>query len=270
MKIFRVFFVSLATCSAAFAAASTPQASPAPQASATPAAPAKTKTVSHIDPQALAILKRMSNTLAGAKSFVCKTQGVLEVPSMTGQFVTFFTTGEISMKRPNKFAARIGGDAPHFDFYYDGSSVTAYAPGTGVYSTKKAPPTLDAMLPGLKAETGMRFPVAPLLYSNPYAVLTRGVFSGVVIGRSTVNGVACEHLAFRSPGVNWEIWIEAGTRAVPRRLATTFTDRPNFPRMIITFSDWSLDPWMMNDGIFTFHKPTSAREIPFASVMKFS
>ena len=26
----------------------------------------------------------------------------------------------------------------------------------------------------------------------------------------------CEHLAFRSPGVNWKIWIESGQRALPR------------------------------------------------------
>lgn len=225
-------------------------------------------TSSRIDPQALALLKRMSTTLGSTKSFTCRTEGILELPAVTGQFVTFFATGEISLKRPNKLMIRIGGDAPHFDFYYDGSSVSAYAPGTKVYSTLKAPPTMDAMLTGLKAETGMRFPTAPLLYSDPYAVLTRGLFSGVVVGSDVVDGVKCTHLAFRSPGVNWEIWIESSSRALPRRLATTFTDRPNFPRMMITFSSWNLNPWLLCDSGFVFHKPAKVQEIPFGSVLK--
>jgi hypothetical protein len=29
------------------------------------------------------------------------------------------------------------------------------------------------------------------------------------------NGAHCEHLAFRSPGVNWEIWIELRSAPFP-------------------------------------------------------
>lgn len=235
-------------------------------ADATASSPRKTS--SRIDPQALALLKRMSTTLANAKSFTCKTKGVLELPAVTGQFVTFFATGELALKRPNKLAVEVKGDGPHFDFYYDGSSVSAYAPGTKTYSTLAAPPTIDAMLPGLRRETGLRFPTAPLLYSDPYTVLTRGITSAVIVGQSRVNGVPCRHLAFRSPGVNWEIWIEESARALPRRLATTFTDRPNFPRVIVAFLDWNLHPLFLNDGKFVFHKPAGAKEIPFGSVTK--
>lgn len=219
-----------------------------------------------IDPNALSLLQRMSSTLSSAKAFSFESKSILEVPSITGQFVTLFSVGEVALKRPDKLRARLGGDAPAFDFYYDGSTVSALAPCTGVYSQTKAPDTIDAMLTGLTKETGIRFPSAPLLYSDPYAILTRNLLSAVVVGPTKVNGIACDHLAFRSPGVNWEVWIDAGPNALPRRLAVTFTDRPNFPHSLIEFSRWNLHPWLLNSS-FDFHKPERVREIPFAAVL---
>jgi len=221
-----------------------------------------------IDPAALAPLKQMSATLAAAKAFTFSAKTILEVPAKTGQFVTYFSTANVALKRPNKLRALLGGDAPHFNVYYDGASVTSFAPGAGVYSTKAAPDTIDAMLAGLHAETGIRFATMPLLFSNPYAVLTRGLKSAVVVGPSKVDGDVCEHLAFRSPGVNWEIWLEPDTRALPRRLAVTFTDKPGYPRTIVEFVRWNLNPWFLGDSTFVFKKPAGAKEIPFTSVLK--
>ena len=221
---------------------------------------------SAIDPNALSMLKRMSTALSGAKAFTFRSNTIFEVPAITGQFVTLFSVGEVALKRPSLLRAHLGGDAPAFDFTYDGTSVSALAPQTKVFSRAKAPATIDGMLAGLRQETGIRFPSAPLLYSDPYAILSRNLLSAVVIGPTSVNGIACDHLAFRSPGVNWEIWIDAGPDALPRRLAVTFTDRPNFPRSLIEFSRWNLHPWLCNSS-FLFHKPEGVREIPFAAVL---
>lgn len=232
-----------------------------------PATPAAEK--ARIDPKALEWLKRMSSTLAGAKAFTYSAQSIVEVPAQTGQFLTLFPRAEVALQRPNKLRAHLSGEAPSFDFYYDGTTVSAFAPGTKVYSSAKAPATIDEMLPGLQSETGIRFATMPLLLSNPYGALTRGLTSGVVIGPVVVNGVPCEHLAFRAPGVNWEIWVEANDRALPRRLAMTFTDRVNFPRTIVGFSSWNLRPWLPS-GTFVFRPPAGASEIPFLSVLKSS
>ena len=97
--------------------------------------------------------------------------------------------------------------------------------------------------------------------------MTRGLTSAVVVGPAVVRGVACEHLAFRSPGINWEIWVESKPAALPLRLAVTFTDRPNFPSTLVEFSNWNLSPWL-GAGDFVFHKPRGAARTPFLSVMK--
>ncbi len=234
-----------------------------------PAALRAEKVPPSLEPQALASLKRMSATLGEAKAFTCRLKNIFEVPAETGQFLTLFSKGEITLQRPDKLRARLSGEAPPLDFYYDGATVTAFAPGSKVCSVAKAPTTIDAMLSGLQAETGIRLATAPLLFSNPYAVLTRGLISAIVVGPAVVDGVPCEHLAFRSPGVNWELWLEANDRALPRRLAVTFTDRTNFPRTLVEFTSWNLHPWL-HAGNFTFRRPAGVNEIPFAGVLKSS
>jgi hypothetical protein len=219
------------------------------------------------DPRAIAQLQRMSANLGAARAFTYKSTNIHEVPAKTGQFVTVFSTAEVAVQRPDKLRVRIGGEAPRFDLLYDGATVAAFAPGTKTYSVAKAPPTLDAMLAGLQSETGIRFASAPLLFSDPAKVLGRGVTSAVVVGQVTVRGVRCEHLAFKSPGVNWELWIESGASALPLRLAATFTDRPNSPRTVAEFTDWNLHPWLSAGG-FVFRAPPGAREIPFLSALK--
>ena len=220
-----------------------------------------------IDPQAIAHLKRMSASLAAAKALTFKSTSAMEVASNAGQFLTLFSAAEVALKRPDKLRVQLSGEAPHFDFYYDGITAAAYAPGARVYSAAKAPPTVDAMLAGLEAETEIRFPSMPLLFSDPSSVLERGVSRAFVAGPVTVRGVPCVHLAFQSPGVNWEIWIESGSRALPQRLAVTYTDRANFPRTLVEFSDWNLSPWL-RDGSFAFRTPAGAKGIPFHSVLK--
>jgi hypothetical protein len=224
-------------------------------------------TPSAIDPNALSLLKRMSDSLTKAKGFTYRSRIVMELPAVTGQFVTLLPEGSVALRRPDKLRATYGGDAPPFDLFYDGQSVSVIAPHASVYSTVKAPATLDAMLSGLRKNTGLRLPAVPLLKDDPYASLTRDLQSAVIVGETRINGVRCDHLAFRRPGVNWEIWIESGSRALPRRLAATFTDRPNFPRTIVEFTRWNLHPWLP-DCLFRFHKPAKAKEISFADVIK--
>jgi hypothetical protein len=247
-----LFKILPATCAAALLLPSMVQAS-----SSAPA----------ISPKALATLQRMSDTLAAAKAFTYRSRTAFEVPAKTGQFLTLFSTSHVALKRPDKLSAVLTGEAPHFNFFYDGTNVAAYAPATRVYSITKAPPTIDALLPALQRETGIRFATTPLLLSDPYRALAKGLTSALDVGPASVNGTVCEHLAFMGDGVNWEIWIESGNRPLPRRLAVTFTDRTNFPRTLVEFYDWNLHPGFRPDD-FILHKPADAREIPFAGVLK--
>jgi hypothetical protein len=220
-----------------------------------------------LEQKALDELKRMSAALGAARALTVRTSSTVEVPAKTGQFITLFATSEIALERPNKLRARVTGEVPNFDFTYDGSTVAAFAPNNNVYSVSKAPSTIDAMLPFIEKETGIRFASAGLLFSDPYAELTKGLTNAVVVGSDTVQGEPCEHLAFRAPGLNWEIWIESGASALPRRLVITYTNVANFPRSLVEFSHWNLHPWLQESS-FDFKKPAGAKEIAFLPELK--
>jgi len=262
MKIHRLLtiaslagFLTVFLSAALLAAA---EESPSPKS----AAPA-----TRLDQNALDQLKRMSAALSAAKAFTFRTSSTVEVPAKTGQFITLFANSEFALQRPNKLRVRVAGEVPNFNFFYNGSTVAAFAPNNNLYSVSNAPGTIDAMLPAIEKETGIHFASAYVLFSDPYAVLSKDLSSAVVVGTDTVQNVPCEHLAFRAPGVNWEIWIESGTRALPRRLVITYIDVMNFPRFLVEFSHWNLDPWL-TDGDFEFKKPAGAKEIAFLADFK--
>jgi hypothetical protein len=242
-----------------------PSGAPAPSSASTPGAqPGSPEAPAPpvLEQGALDLLKRMSQTLSAAKAFTYRARHTVEVPAKTGQFVTLFGASEVALARPNKLYVRVTGEVPNFEFQYDGSSVAAYAARNHVYSVANAPDTIDAMLPFLEEKTGIHFATADIMFSDPYAALTKDLVGAFVVGPATVDGMACEHLAFRGPGVHWEIWIEIGKRALPRRLAVTYTGVTNFPRFLVEFSDWNLQPKLAASR-FVFKKPADAKQIEF-------
>ena len=54
--------------------------------------------------------------------------------------------------------------------------------------------------------------------------------AGFVVGKSTIDGVRCDHLAFRGYGVDWQIWIEDGARALPRKYVISTVDVVGAPQ----------------------------------------
>jgi hypothetical protein len=238
--------------------AQAPPSAPAQEAPQTPA-PAPI-----MEQRALDRLKRMSATLGAAKAFTYRSRSTVEVPANTGQFITLFATSDVALERPNKLRVHVIGEVPTFDFYYNGRTIAAFAPKNQVYSVASAPDTIDAMLPFVMEKTGIQFPSADVMYNDPYAVLTKDLTSAFVVGPTMVEGVACEHLAFMGPGVHWEIWIETGQRALPRRLVVTYTTVQNFPRFLVEFSAWNLQPKLAASR-FVFNKPSNATQIEFVS-----
>jgi hypothetical protein len=240
------------------------QAAPqTPEPAAPPGRP-ETAPTPIMEQRALDLLKRMSTTLGVTKAFTYRSRSTVEVPAKTGQLITLFATSDVALERPNKLRVHVTGEVPNFEFYYNGTTIAAFAPKNQVYSVASAPNTLDAMLKFVMDNTGMYFPSADVMYSDPYAMLTKDLTSAFMVGPTTVEGVPCEHLAFMGPGVNWEIWIETGKRTLLRRLVVTYTEVQNFPRFLVEFADWNLKPKLAASH-FVFKKPSNAKQIEFVS-----
>ncbi|WNV03918.1 DUF2092 domain-containing protein [Candidatus Methylospira mobilis] len=216
-----------------------------------------------MDQRALALLKRMSDTLVAAGSYGYHTRSSVEIPASTGQFLTFFAQADLVLERPNKLRVRISGDGPAYQITYDGSKVWAFDPAKNLYAVLDAPGSIEDTLSLLITKAGIHFPASNFMASDPYAVMTRDLSSAFVVGASNVNGALCDHLAFIGPGVDWEVWIESGKEALPKRLAITYKDAADSPRYMVEFFDWNLKRKPASTD-FAFKAPKDARQIEFS------
>lgn len=215
-----------------------------------------------IDPQAVKLLKAATDFLASQKALAADTRNTLEIVLTSGQKIQFAHTANVSLQRPNKLRAERTGDLVNQVFYYDGKSLTVSNPGEKYFATVAAPPTLEEMLNFARTSLDIVAPAGDLLQRNAYDILMTDVSSGFVVGKGIVEGVRCDHLAFRAPHVDWQIWIEDGARPLPRKLVITTRDVVNAPQFAVVITRWDLQP-KQPDGMFTFTPPKGATKVEF-------
>ncbi|MDD5319565.1 MAG: DUF2092 domain-containing protein [Methylococcales bacterium] len=233
------------------------QAAAQPESPAPPPAPI-------LEKYSLDRLKQMSEKLASTKAFTYRANSFIELQAVTGQFLIFFIDSEVALQRPNKLRVNVSGDVSSFQLYFDGVKVSAFDPQKNFHAVSDPLATIDEMLDFVLTKAQINFPSADFMYSDPYAVMTKHLTHAIVVGPSMVNGVPCEHFAYMEPGINWEIWIENGKSALPLRLAMTYKQVPNFPRFLVEYSDWNLNPKLSADT-FVFKKPPNSKQIEFGN-----
>jgi hypothetical protein len=213
------------------------------------------------DPEALAIVKRMSDRLKAARTFTVKGRASLEGPVAGGLLATFYNDFEMSVRRPDGLAALRSGDQPEFRFAYDGKAMTVLVPGKKMWATTDAPATLDAMLVAAGEKGDLDLPFDELLVADPYAAITAGLTDAVRAGQATVRGKKVEHVVVSSAALRIEYWIDPGT-ALPARALVTYQDHPLQPHFLVEFSGWKLDQ-KLPDSTFALPRPAGATQVDF-------
>jgi hypothetical protein len=215
-----------------------------------------------MDPAATKILKRMTDYMGSLKAFSLRTQNTVEDLIAPGLRVDLDVSATVTIERPNKLLAERKGDLVSQNFYYDGKTLTLYDPAQKVYATEPAPPTLVEVLEYAGNTLGLVIPAADLVYPDAYALLMRGVTSAVVIGKTVVDGVKCDHLLFRRPGVDFQLFVADGKAPRPVKLVVTDTETPELlsvSTVISNFKALSDVP----DAKFRFAPPKRAKPIAF-------
>lgn len=103
-------------------------------------------------------------------------------------------------------------------------------------------------------------PGTDLLLSNSFDVLTSDVIEGHHIGQGVIDGVECEHLAFRGHDTDWQIWIQTGPQPIPRKYVITSKTVAGAPQYTLRIKDWKTDAIAAAD-IFSFKPPEGATKV---------
>lgn len=218
-----------------------------------------------IDPLAERILWRMGEYLKAAPAFEVRAVTLRDEPHPSGQWVQVTRTTHAVVDRERGVRASIGGDVERREYWCDLETAAMLDPDAMLYTIVAVPSELDAMLDFLIDEYGVSWPLADLLYSDPYVVLMEGVRLGAYVGLHEVDGTACHHLAFRQDTIDWQIWIAAGAHPVPRKLTITYRGIEGAPRVTASISEWSFTPFLP-DIVFAFDPPPGAELVEIQPV----
>jgi hypothetical protein len=160
--------------------------------------------------------------------------------------------------RPDRLRVEEGDGFSQPEMWYKAGRLTVFDSLADQYAAIDGPETIDAMLDYLAAEHGLVMPVADLLFSDPFTVLSAGIQLGVHLGEVTLAGRTCHHLAFRQEALDWQIWIDAEEgRALPRKFVISYKHELGHPQYSVTFMDWDLAPEIA-EGHFDASPPPNA------------
>jgi len=216
-----------------------------------------------LEPRAIALLKASSDRLAGANSLSFTAVELLEQPSRQGHPLAYATRTEVVLQRPDRLKVVTTGDGPASEFYYNGSTMAAFAPAENLLAVAAAPSTIDATLEAAYHSAGIYFPFTDLIVADPYKDIAEGLKLAYYVGQSNVvEGEKTDIVAYIDNGVFVQLWIGAEDQ-LPRRVRAVYLNDPERLRHDLVLSNWRLDAAPPADA-FTPAHAESATRIPFA------
>lgn len=206
------------------------------------------------------ILKSMTDYVSSQKTISLSFDADVEIITPEVQKLQFAASGKLEISRPDKVrVARAGGYAD-VELVADGKTVTVLARHANLFAQAPAAGTVDQLVDRLRADYGLDMPGADLLLTNSFEALTEDVIEAAHIGRGVVDGVECEHLAFRNRETDWQIWIEVGAKPIPRKYVITSKAVAAAPQYTLRIRDWKTDVSFAADA-FAFKPPAGARQV---------
>jgi hypothetical protein len=219
---------------------------------------------SMIDPAAVEPVKRMVDTLTGAKSLSYQYESSYDTLQADGEILEFGSRGASTVRRPDRVRGEIwerGGR--HLRWAWDGKDVVVLDDAAGAYATTPRTGDIDSLVDFLRDDVGLRLPLADLFTTDLAPLLIDRTLAARYVGKETLNGVETDHVALRGrTGVDAQFWIATGEHALPQRVVLNFATADGRPQFRADLHDWKYDPWL-RDSTFELDVPKSARKVPF-------
>ena len=212
-----------------------------------------------VDPAAIQALKDMGTYLQTLKRFRVSTEVTGERVLADGQKLQHSASADLDVSRPNKLRARMFSARAERELFYDGKTVTVYAPAQKNYSTIAFDDTIGALFDRLEQKYAVQLPLSDLFVFGTPAAQFDKIESAMNAGQDFIDTDLCDHYAFRNGKIDWQIWIAAGSKPLPRKIVITNRADEARPQSV-TLIDWNLKP-TFNDAVFKFMPPKGASKI---------
>ena len=218
----------------------------------------------NIDPDAMEALNRMGAYLRSLKAFEVNSEVTNDDVLDDGEIITDNRTNTLLAVSPNLLRAELKSDEKDVFLFYDGKNFTVYGKLVNYYATVPAPATTGQLVDKVYNDYGIEIPLVDLFKWGTDNSAINKITSAFDAGPSTVQGITCEHYAFRQEGLDWQIWIQLGEYPLPRKFVIrTLTDdaRPQHTANLV----WNLAP-SYNEAAFVFDPPAGALRVPLKEI----
>jgi hypothetical protein len=214
--------------------------------------------------QAMAVVKQMADCLSKAKQFSVNFDSGFDAVQEFGQKIEFGETRRVVLNRPDKLRIEATKrDGSKSELTFDGKEMAIYFAKENVYATDAMPGTVEQAVAHFINDLDMRLPLAELLNSNLWKVLSDQVVDSAYVEKSFIAGIPCDHVALRGDDVDLQLWVAQGDKPLPQRIVITYTRIDGRPQFWAQFSGWNLAPEISN-SLFIFKAPAGAAKIAFA------
>jgi hypothetical protein len=212
--------------------------------------------------QARSLLKAMSDYLAAQNAVSFAFDAELEVVTRDGQKLAVANSGAVTLNRPDKVRVTRRGGFADVEMVFDGKMLTLLGKNANAYAQIDVPGTIDHLVDELRDTYNRPIPGADLLLSNVYDQLMPEVVDVKDLGSGVIGGVECDHLAFRTEEVDWQIWIAQGPRPYPCRYTITSKKIAAGPQYSVRIRDWKTGN-EVGAANFAFRNTTNATKRDF-------
>jgi hypothetical protein len=217
--------------------------------------------VQKVTPDALAALERMGEHLKMLHEFTFSAATTSEDVLEHGEKVMIGGNITYHVKTPDRFSLDIVTDKRERHYFYNGKTVTVYAPALKFYSSFPAADTISKTIKEAEETYDVEVPLADLFYlgTKGSKADASNIISAFYVSDSTINGAVCAHYAYRTATAHFQVWIPKDGEPLPCKIVRDIIDDPVRPQYTAVLT-WKPNETFGED-VFNFTPPADVEMI---------
>jgi hypothetical protein len=213
---------------------------------------------------AIQALKDMGTNLQTLKRFQVTNDMTGERVLQDGEKLQHSARAELDVDRPTKIRVKMSSPRSQREIIFDGNTVTLYTPAQKYYSSAERHDTIAGLIKVLQDKYGVEMPLADLFLWGTDAAPLDTMESAMNAGQDIIGNDLCDHYAFRQGNIDWQIWITADGKPLPRKIVITNRADEARPQSV-SLLKWNLNP-TFTDSVFKFAPPKGSTKIEILPV----
>jgi hypothetical protein len=176
-----------------------------------------------------------------------------------GQKLQHTANASLDVDRPNRIRVKMWSPRAERELIYDGKTVFLYTPAQKYYSKVAFDGTLGDLTKRLEEKYNVEIPLADMFVWGTPAASFDKIESAMNAGQDFIGKDLCDHYAFRQGLIDWQIWITADGKPLPRKLVITNRADEARPESV-SLIEWNLKP-SFTASTFGFTPPAGSTAV---------